>query len=172
MSRQEVVAVSLRIVCIYLLWIVFRQIMTLIGIRQIGFEIEWSLANITLILFFIAIALSLWIFALDIADRLLEFSSHCEENVAITQPYSEMVAFRVLGLYVVSLAIPRIFYWSVFIHISKKMQPGVFEPTFENIASLSQGIVALVIGIWLIFNTKGLNRFITLAQHASIKKGK
>jgi hypothetical protein len=71
-----------------------------------------------------------------------------------------------MGLWVLTSAIPDIFYWVTFVYRIKSVNVGSTELTPENIGYIVSTIVELVIGFWLLFGSRGLLGVIRRARYA------
>ena len=59
----------------------------------------------------------------------------------------------ILGLWVLSTAVPDIFYWSTFVYLAKGIE---FSLTPEHIGNIVVTVIEIIIGVWLVFGAKGL----------------
>lgn len=165
MSKREVVAIALRFLAIFIALFFLNEWVRFIWeyfARHI--TTGWTFMAILIHLVFIGIVILIWQFAPKIAGIILPSPQSAEEPSWISQGWAESVAFTVLGLYILSTAIPSIFSWLI-LRISIKNASFLdYGSSAENIASIVSTLVKLVIGLWLILGAKGLRGLIALPR--------
>ena len=111
-------------------------------------------------------AVLMWFFPLALANKLIPDIKTKDAPVPLDPGSIEVVAFSVMGLWVLTTAIPDIFHWATYVYQVKNKHFGYFELTSENIGNIVSTVVELVIGFWLLFGARGLLGVIRRARHA------
>lgn len=157
MRNEQIVGLAIRLFAIFLFILALRQATGLIWyfvdsvtVRAgLGFALVSTLAPA-------AVALFLWLLPLTIATKLIPRLKTDEPRSALTATDIASVAFPILGLWVLTFAIPDTFYWITFTFILKNSDYGSPELTPENIGNIVATVVELLIGFWLLLGSKGL----------------
>lgn len=157
MRKEQVVGLALRLFAIFLLMQALRQAAALIpyladsatGRVGLGVVLVSTLVPV-------AIAAFLWLLPLTIATKLIPGVNAKEPRSTLTATEIASVAFPILGLWVLTSAIPDMFYWATFAYIVKSSNVGRPELSPENIGNIVATGVELLIGFWLLLSSKGV----------------
>jgi hypothetical protein len=106
-------------------------------------------------------ALLMWIFPLTIAGTILPKIKTSGRSVPLRVNEIQVVAFSILGLWVLSTAVPDIFYWSTFVYLAKGIN---FSLKPEHIGNVVATVIELIIGFWLLFGARGLRGLVRLTR--------
>lgn len=159
MRTEQIVGLAIRLFAIFLFIQALRQATGLLSyfvdsstVRVgIGFALVSTLAPA-------AIALVLWLLPLTIATKLIPGLKADAPRSALTATDIASVAFPILGLWVLTFAIPDTVYWTTFAFIVKSSDYGSPELTPENIGNIVATTVELLIGVlalaWLKRNAR------------------
>lgn len=166
MTNQQIVALGVRLFCIWLAVYVLRD---LPGLWTFGQHLAHDSRMMIGLGVYIAIVVltvaALWAFPLAIARKLLPRAAQ-EQPVSLA-PVEQMqrVGFCLLGLWLLTLAIPGLAYEVVLIRIYTR--PGsTLELQPQHYAALAQSLVELVLAVWLLFGARGLLGILRQARTA------
>lgn len=107
----------------------------------------------------------MWFFPLTVATKLIP-NVKPEESAAFGAGGIEVVAFSIMGLWVLTTAIRDIFFWITFAYRVKNVGLGISELSPEDVGNIVATVVELVIGFWLLFGSKGLLGIIRRVRYA------
>ncbi len=167
MQKEQIVAIAVRLFAIFLVVYAFRHASSMLPLTNYPPPQNISyifIASATLPL--LLAALLLWIFPLTIAAKLLPRSRRTESAGALSATEIQAVAFSILGLWVLTTAVPDIFYWITYVYVMKNggVDNSAFSPNLSG--RIGATVVELVIGIWLLFGARGLTGLLRLARTA------
>jgi hypothetical protein len=164
MSKDDVVVLTLRLSSIIIFLSALSKVpSTLANWANVG---EVSVVSILVMIVLPAlIAIILWIYAYSLAKVFVSPTP----TTAIESKWSlsdvETTAFTIIGIYVLTSAIPDAFYMLSFIIQASAFGASKTEPGFvpRYIYTGTQ----LFIGFWLLFGAKGLHDFLRKADRSS-----
>jgi hypothetical protein len=159
MSREDVVAVALRLFALFLLISVVRFVGT--GAVQppgaetsAGSMLGWLLLASTPVLAFAAF---LWFFPLTVASKLLPVMREPRPALRADAIEVEGIAFTLLGLWLLAGAISDAIYYATFLLVVSRMDAPPWDVTPpETVAGLISTGAQLLIGVWLLLGSRGL----------------
>ena len=114
----------------------------------------------------LAACLFLWFFPLTVASKLIPKTSLA---VPVVPPGEHLQAagFCLLGLWVLSSAIPRTVNFVILYYYSRQEPtPGLFERTY---ATAAEAVAEIAIGVWLLFGARGLLEILRSARTAGLR---
>lgn len=111
-------------------------------------------------------AVLMWYFPLALANKLIPDIKTKDAPVPLDAGGIEVVAFSIMGLWVLTSAIPDIFHWATYVYQVRNKHFGYFELTPENVGNIVSTVVELVIGVWLLFGSRGILGLIRRARYA------
>lgn len=167
MNKEQVVGIAVRLFAIFLGLYTLWQVSSLLPLISNPPPNNFSLTFIFLMAApLILTAMLLWRFPLIVAAKIIPDVRMKNPATPLDAGSIGVVAFSVMGLWVLATAVPDIVYWFIFIYRTKSVDIG--DPTLSpaNIAGLVSTIVELVIGFWLLFGSKGILGLIRLARYA------
>ena len=120
MHKEQIVGIAVRLFAVFLAIYVLRYASGLIPYLADSSSYKISATFLFLIVLFpILAAILLWIFPLTIAAKLIPNIKAKEPTKSLDSGEIELVAFSVLGLWVLTTAIPDIFHWGTFVYMVK-----------------------------------------------------
>lgn len=172
MTPVQIVAVFLRLLVIA--WVLY-----MLGQGYVVFSFftleTWPPSNrvivVGTILLQLAICVVLWFFPVTIANKLLPaYSKPPDPQTPPRMLDWQALAAACLGLWIVSRAVPDLFYWLTFVSMSSGggLDGAGMDP--ENKASVATTVVELVIGLWLILGAKRIAALLLRARTAGVAK--
>jgi len=134
-----------------------------------------QIGNLTTIIVAVAIplaitlllALALFIFPNKISNSLILDSS---ENNEIDIEKIPSVAFMAIGMYFVAFALADCVYWVAYYSFMEVPVTGTEYFEAENKAQVVTTIAELLIGLVLLFGSKGIGKFVIKARTAGLKE--
>jgi len=163
MTKNESIGLALRIASIFLVFYVLEKAAaTIPGWGRVG-EVSTT-AIVVMLVVPLVFAGILWKFAFPLSKILLPPATQITEDIRWSLTDIEATAFTIIGVYVLSSAIPDGFYIaSVFI------QSSTFKADLGQVSITSRLIfiiVRLIIGFWLLLGAKGLHDFLHKVRSA------
>jgi len=166
MKGIELLALGLRLVGIYGLLKGIQFVSIAIGsVRQYSmmmpdedFSLWYGIFGVSLLVYFLA-ALVLIVFPVKIAKRLMPRSDEQAPLIQISAQELQVVAFTILGVYVLSWAIPDLVSRAAFLWNTVRMD-DFYGPTAlgERVISTCVSVLQVGIGLYLSLQSKGLSR--------------
>lgn len=164
MTNAQVVALGIRLFCIWLAIYLLRQAPALwiFNTREAP-ETNAAFVVIAVSAVLVVVIILLWRFPLTVARKLLPTAT-LDQPTSYTIDQLQSAAFCILGLWILTEAIPHLVYTSVIVYHSTRPNAMVtLEP--RNFAAMAQMLAELVLGIWLLFGGKGLLGLIRWARY-------
>jgi hypothetical protein len=165
-TNTQIVAIGIRLFCVWLAIYVIRDLPGLWSLndRQYADGSATAISTVIIVLVIVvALIVALWSFPLTVARKLLPRSALDEP--ARVPGQIERAGFCLLGLWLLTQAIPSLFYYAVMVYHFSRPDARVDLRT-ENFASLLHTAIELGLGIWLLFGAKGLLGLIRWARVA------
>lgn len=153
MSREDYVAIAVRLFAVWLFLTILRG-----GLAAVMGGGEFAPRALLLLVPFIGVAAALWFFPLTLARKLLPAMREPKEPLGAPAREVEVVAFTVLGLWLLAQAISDASYWLILLW---QMQRAPYEDmtwSADNIASVATTLVELAIALGLLLGARGLQR--------------
>ena len=167
MHKEQIVGIAVRLFALFLVVYVLRHASALIPYLADSSSYKISFTFLFLIVLFpILAAILLWLFPLTVAAKLIPDIKAKERPKTLSSTEIEQVAFTIFGLWVLTQAIPDIFYWATFVYMAKSLGMGRAELSPDNISNVVVTVLELVIGFWLLFGSKGIVGVIRRIRHA------
>jgi hypothetical protein len=165
MSREDVIAVAVRLFAIFLLVTVVRTIPgTLAVIDQAepkpSLLLVWLLSGLSL-----ALCAYLWFFPLTVARKLLPAMREPRSDTAMNGSVALSVGLTLLGVWVLSHALPDAIYWVTLFLLSRQIDAGQIDWQHEQIANMIATAGQLALALWLVFGSSGIKRLILRFRH-------
>jgi hypothetical protein len=165
MTNAQIVALGVRLFCVWLAVYLLRQMPGLWGITTEGLPdtaAAMAVAGFTGVM--ILLIVGLWLFPLFIARKLLPQST-LDQPTPLPLEQAQRVGFCLLGLWLLTEALPRMVYAVVMVYYSA--QPNTATPLQpHNYAGMAQMLIELCLGIWLLFGARGLAGLLRWARVA------
>lgn len=167
MNKEQLVGLGVRLFAVFIVVYTLRYATSLIGFAMMD-PPDYIAASFILLIGFspVLIAILLWRFPLTVASKLIPKIKTSEKPRPLGEMELQVVAFSILGLWVLASAIPHIFYWITYVYRIKNVGFGNIELTPQNIGGIVSTVVELVLGVWLLLGAKGLVGIIRRLRHA------
>ena len=164
MSPHQVVAVGVRLFAIWLAIYALRVAPGfLVQVRKYDdqFAIGLTIATVPIVL---GVLIVLWFFPRTIARRLLPGSPPPEPPVISPDAWFA-VGCSLLGLWVLSDAIPALVKYFMFLYLDQRSGGATSLPAGWHAGAVSY-VVHLLIGFWLLLGAKGVRKLVMWARYA------
>jgi hypothetical protein len=165
--KEQIVGLAIRLFAVFLFIYILRYAGSLLP--YLDDSSSYKISGIFIILtalFPILGAALLWFFPITIAKKLIPDIKYKEPTKTIKSGEIELVALSILGIWVLTSAIPDVVRWATFVYIVKNSEMGSTKIPPDNIAYIIATIVELVIGFWLLFGSKGIIGVIRRMRYA------
>lgn len=167
MHKEQVVGLAVRLFALFLGIYVLRYGSGLIPYLADSSTFKISFTFLILVVLFpVLAAILLWMFPLTIAAKLIPNIKTQEPPKSLDSTEIEVIAFSILGLWVLASALSDAFHWVTYIYIIKNSVAPRVELSPENIGNIVATVVELAIGFWLLFGAKGVIGVIRRMRHA------
>ena len=166
MTKEQIVALAIRLFSVFLFIYGIRAIGTIVPINDLDqmSMMAWIL-TIVFALAFSAIAVLLWFFPLLVARKLLPVSDQKEGKSVVALQDIDVIAFSVIGLWILATAIPDMVYWIMMWSVLLN-KVSINDVSFDYIASSVSTVLELCIGLWLLVGAQGLRGVVRRFRHA------
>jgi hypothetical protein len=167
MTGAQLVGLGVRLFAIWLVVYVLRYIPGVWRFSASAASVGTESTNAVIVAVTIAIlalAAGLWFFPLTVASKLLPPTAKTDQaHIPIEQVQS--VGFSLLGLWVLTSAVPDSFYW-VFMTYQSSRPNSILELGSSDYAYVVTTAVELVLGVWLLLGARGLVGLLRWARMA------
>ncbi len=165
MTHAQIVGLGVRLFAVWLAVYLMRHVPGLWSFNVRDFEDPGAATAVIVVAVVMAlIALLLWIFPLSVARKLVPKTA-LDQPTTLPVEQVQSVGFALLGLWVLTRAIPQVFFYAVMIyHANRPQSAFALEP--RNYASMAYTFVELALGIWLVLGAKGLRGVLRWARTA------
>jgi hypothetical protein len=165
MTNTQVVALGVRIFCIWLAVYVLRYAPAMWSLNtSVMPDREAAGAVIVVTAVLVALVIALWFFPLAIARKLLPQAT-LDHPTSLPIDQLQRAGFCLLGLWLLTESIPGMVYEAVVIyHSTRPNAPVELRP--QNFAAMAKIAVEFGLGVWLLFGAKGLLRIVHWARTA------
>lgn len=163
MSREDVIAVGVRLFAVYGAFTVLRNVPAVAQMWSIPDGAAWTAFYVTALFVGALICVLLWFFPLSIARKLLPVMREPRSEASIGEPVALSLGLALIGVWLFAYASTDAVYWFTYVVLSKQLMQGVDVPmewTHEQIANVVATLVQLSLSLWLIFGSAGLRRLI------------
>ncbi len=126
-------------------------------IYQLSYQDDnnWIVIASVILTAFILIGIVVYKYPIFFAGKLLPKTDDINANIKYSLKDIQVVAFSIIGLYILVTGVPRLLYW-LYIFQQVKYGPVEIELAPENIANFISTILEIIIGFWLLLGAKGL----------------
>jgi hypothetical protein len=165
MTNAQIVGLGVRLFAIWLAIYVVRQTPGLVFIdsRDVpGSGLVIVTIAVAVVLLFICVAL--WRLPLVVAQRLIPQPT-LDQPSRLPVEQLQTAAFCLLGLWLLTEALPHAVYVAMIVYHSSKSNASVSLSPWEY-ATTVQVLAELIIGLWLLFGARGLLGILRWARHA------
>ena len=120
-------------------------------------------ANVVIFAVLIGVTIALWRFPLWVAQKLLPAAT-TDQSTHLQVAQVQSAAFGLLGLWLLSEAIPQASYTAVILYYATRPNAMmVLEP--RNYAAMVRMVVEFGLGLWLLFGARGLLGIVRWARY-------
>ncbi|MGH8085442.1 MAG: hypothetical protein ACREPV_09220 [Lysobacter sp.] len=161
MSREDFVAIAVRLFSIYLLLSTIRYVPGAVQLFSQDQGIVWaSLYGFILILGFFVCVL-LWFFPLSVARKLLPVMHEPRSEQSLDASTAMSVGITLIGIWVMAFGLVDAIYWIVlFVRAQQVDTTAYFEWLPDQIAGMVATAAEVLLAAWLIFGSRGVKRLI------------
>jgi hypothetical protein len=154
MSREDIVAVAVRLFAVFLAVTAVRfayYALTAPDLRTDGLAVALLFTAI----FPLVAATFLWVFPLSLSHKLLPAMRTPTTPLTFeSQPLME-VGCTILGLWLLAVAFSDALYWSTYLYASSR-QGAFHTPSPDDMGAIIATLGELVIGLWVLFGYRGI----------------
>lgn len=161
MSREDIIAVALRLFALFLVVTAIRHAAGLLSLGRFEeLTAVMLLGTATIMALTLAFAAVLWYFPLTIARKLLPSLRDSATPLSPAGHQVQEIAIVVLGLWVLASALPDTAYWLSLVMLTSGVGYEGFSWLPENKASITATAVEIVIGFVLVLGARGLSNLL------------
>ena len=157
MTKDDIVALSLRLSSIFLFLSALSKAVTTVPNWLRAGELSISAALVMIVLP-IMVAIIFWKYAYSLAKTFVPTVPSKAIDIKWSLAEIETTAFTVVGLYVLTSAIPNVLYLLSFVIQASALSASKTEPGF--VPRYIHAGAELFIGFWLLSGAKGLHGFL------------
>lgn len=166
MQKEHIVAIAVRLFSIFMFVYLVRYMSSFIPIITDPITYKGrQLLPILFVIVLIFVATLLWFFPLTVAKKILPNINPSPASVPLAAKEIELVAFTVLGLWMLAHAIPDVFYWGTFVYMIKSSNLSVGGLRPEQVSAILATIIELAIGLWLLVSSNGIIQLIRKVRY-------
>jgi hypothetical protein len=165
MTNAQIVGLGVRLFAIWLAIYILRQTPGLLFINAREMPDPGAVIvtiAVAIVLLFVCVAL--WRFPLAVAQTLIPQPT-LDQPSRLPVEQLETAAFCLLGLWLLTEALPQAVYVAMIVYHSSKPNAMVTLTPY-NYAAIAQMFAELIVGLWLLFGAKGLLGILRWARHA------
>lgn len=167
MSLHQAVGLAVRLFAIFLAFYVLRYASSLLPEAALAPPNRISLWFIgTFTFFWLLVAGLLWLFPLSVAGNLIPGIEPKRTSSGVGAEGLEQIAFSVMGLWVLTEAIPNVFFWAAFAYRVQSVGAAGLDLPPERLGHLAATGVELLLGFWLLLGSKGIAGLVRRARRA------
>lgn len=165
MTNAQLVALGVRLFCIWLAVYLLRHAPALWALNTREMPDPGAAGAVIIVTIVLAaITVALWLFPLAVARKLLPKAT-LDQPTPLPIDQVQSAAFCLLGLWLLTEAIPKMVYAAVMVYQSTRPNAAV-ELQPHNYAGMAQMLIEFGIGLWLLCGAKGLLGIIRWARTA------
>lgn len=165
--KEQIVGIAIRLFAIFLVIYTLRHASSFLPYLVDSQSIKVDLSFVLLVTVVpILVAAFLWLLPLTIARNIIPGMGAKEPSSTLSNSEIAAVAFPILGLWVLTTAIPDTFYWATFTYMVKNAGLGKPELSPENVGNIVATIVELLIGFWLLLGSRGIASMLNRLRYA------
>ena len=166
MSREDVIAVAVRLFAIFLFITLLRFFAGMMTLDQVSPLRVWVVPVVG-----VAICALLWFFPLSIARKLLPVMREPRSEAGMDGSMALSVGLTLLGVWLLATALPNATYWLSLFVLSRQSSGYHLGWGPEQMASIATTIAELVLAVWLVFGSAGIRRLILRFRHGRFEGG-
>lgn len=166
MSREDVIAVAVRLFAIFLFITLLRFFAGMMTLHQVSPLLVWVVPVVG-----VAICALLWFFPLSIARKLLPVMREPRSEAGMDGSMALSVGLTLLGVWLLATALPNATYWLSLFVLSRQSSGYHLDWGPEQMASIATTIAELVLAVWLVFGSAGIRRLILRFRYGRFEGG-
>lgn len=167
MSREDVIAVAVRLFAIHLLFGILHQIPAAADMMLVDDDLRWGLLfGVTLVAGF-ALCAFLWVFPLTIARRLLPAMREPRSERSIDAGLAMTLGITLMGFWFLANALLDAIYWLVFVVQAKRQGLESFHLTPDRWAGYATTVAQFVLALVLLLGASGIRNLIERLRHGN-----
>ena len=167
MTAAQIVGLGVRLFAIWLVVSVLRHLPGMWQFNASGAAASDGSTNVVVgvvAVLILALAAGLWFFPLTVASKLIPRSSKTD-HLQLPVDQAQSVGFSLLGLWVLTNAVPDSFYW-LFMTYQASRPNSMLELRANEYLYMVTTAVEVILGIWLLFGARGLRGLMRWARTA------
>ena len=157
MKLEYIVALAVRLFSIV---VAIYALSNLVTIGPYFYQQDWHIttyAYVSLMVLLVLIAIYLWKFPLTVTRKLIPFEKHIDtESQQVSYEQIQLVAFTVLGLYLLFNVVSDIIYWSTILFISFRDSNIPVEISIDQKGQMVATVIELIFVLFLLLGSKGI----------------
>jgi hypothetical protein len=154
MTATQVIALGVRLFSVWLFVYVVRNVPGMWQYNSLEADSSANLVVAIVACVLFAVVAVLWLFPLTVANKLLPQTLH-EDRINLPLEQVQAVGFSLIGLWVLTNAIPSALYWVLMSYYGAKPN-SLLHLSAKEYSLIASTVLELVLGIWLLFGAKGL----------------
>lgn len=174
MSREDLVAVGIRLFAIYLALASLRMLAGIIALMSQPEGMTFGsglLTNASVVALFLAVAAWLWTFPLSVARRLLPVMKEARSEDSAGPAVLVSVALTLMGVWLLAGALVDGTYWVTWVAMVRSSGFEAIPFNDDQIANMVATGVELVLALVLIFGASGLRRLLFRLRYGPAAEG-
>jgi len=160
MSREDIVAVAVRLFAVFIFFAVIQSIPALMYALSSEFRWQFAIPIITALFAWMIFCAVLWFLPLPIARRLLPVMKEPRSEQTIDASIALTLGLTLLGVWFLANAIIDSVYWLIILSGVRQTYDTSFNWDHNAIAKVCTVAVKLVLALWLLIGTAGIKRAI------------
>ncbi|MBC9071767.1 hypothetical protein IAI53_07285 [Thauera sp. CAU 1555] len=160
MSREDFVAVAVRLFAIYLLIGILKHVPGAVQLFSQPQGIGWAIAYVVMLSIALLVCALLWRFPVTVARNFLPVMREPRSERSLDSSVAMSVGLTLIGVWVMAYGISDAIYWLTLFARSRQIGVGVLEWQPDQIADMAATAVELALATWLIFGSTGIKRLI------------
>lgn len=163
MSREDVVAVAVRLFSIYVLFNILRNVPSAAQLLAGPGGKAWTSIYAAVLAGGVLLCVLLWFFPLSVAKRLLPVMREPRSEEVIGAPIALSLGLVLIGIWLLAYSVADASYWLTLIIRSKQITDATATPvewSHEQVAGIVATLIQSALSVWLILGNSGLRRLI------------
>ncbi len=158
MSREDIVAVAVRLFAIFMFFTIVRAIPVAIESYSPETGLQWMIPHLSVLFFWLIVSAFLWFMPLVVARRLLPVMKEPRSEQNIDASIALSLGLTLLGVWFLANALIDGIYWMAVLARVKQTYDTSFEWNHVQIASVFTTAAEIVLAFWLLMGTAGIKR--------------
>ena len=168
MSREDFIAVAVRLFAVYVLFWTLETFPNAMFLLSGADGKAWAGLYIAILIFACLLCAFLWFFPLSIARKLLPVMREPRSEQVIGAPVALSLGLTLIGIWFLADALVSVLYWLTLFIRSKQVNGIPVEWTSKQVASMVATLTRLVLSVWFIFGAAGIRRLIYKFRYGEV----